>query len=247
MTEFLTSDLIEARHGFFSRVGGVSDGLYKGLNCGFGSEDARENVAQNRARVAQAMQVEMIASVYQHHSAEVVVVSADHDPSTKADAMVTQEIGVGLGIITADCAPVVFADKVAGVIGAAHAGWKGAFGGVLENTIATMVRLGATREAICAAVGPCISQQNYEVGEEFFERFLDEDPHNARFFTHAPSGSYLFDLPSFTLASLRGAGVGAAEWVGACTYADEGRYFSYRRTTHRNEPDYGRLISVICL
>ena len=247
MTEYLTSGLLGVKHGFFTRGGGVSEGLYTGLNCGFGSDDARENVTENRASVARAMGVDHVASVYQHHSADVIMVGADHDPAQKADAMVTKEAGIGLGVLTADCAPVLFADRDAGVIGAAHAGWKGAFGGVLENTIAEMESLGATRDGIKAAIGPCISQMNYEVGEEFLERFMDEDPQNSTYFANAPSGSYLFNLPLFALDAVRAAGVADVEWVGACTYADEARYYSYRRATHRGEADYGRLISVITL
>ena len=205
----------------------------------------------NRRRVAEAMGVapENLLSLHQIHSAEVVVAGPEGwSERPKADAAVTTTPGIALGILTADCAPVLFADADAGVIGAAHAGWRGAFDGVLEATVDAMEALGARRDEISAVVGPTISQRNYEVGQDFLERFMDEDPDHGRFFTHGTrEGKYRFDLPSFVLWRLRGAGVGSATWIRACTYAEPDRFFSFRRTTHLGEPDYGRLISAITL
>jgi YfiH family protein len=247
--EILTSDsLAPLRHGFFTRKGGASSGIFSGLNCGQGSSDQTEAVLTNRVRVAQAMQVEPdhLVSVHQCHSADVVVVDSPLSEKPKADAMVSATPGLALGILTADCQPVLFSDPDACVIGAAHAGWGGAVGGVLENTIDAMVTLGATRENIKAVVGPCISQVAYEVGPEYFERFYDEDPQNARFFTNGEGDKMQFDLPSYGLHRLRGAGV-QAEWTRHCTYSDPTRFYSYRRSVHQSEADYGRLIATIRL
>lgn len=250
--EILTSDDLNGiRHGFFTRRGGASSGIYAGLNCGPGSSDQQQAVTMNRRRVAEAMGVtpENLLSLHQIHSAEVVIAGPEGwNERPKADAAVTTTPGVALGILTADCAPVLFADADAGVIGAAHAGWRGAFDGVLEATVDAMEALGARRDEISAVVGPTISQRNYEVGQDFLERFMDEDPDHGRFFTHGTrEGKYRFDLPSFVLWRLRGAGVGSATWIRACTYAEPDRFFSFRRTTHLGEPDYGRLISAITL
>lgn len=247
--EILTADgLAPLRHGFFTRKGGASSGVFKGLNCGRGSSDQTEAVLTNRARVAQAMQVppENLVSVNQCHSADVVVVDGPLAETPKADAMVSATEGVALGILTADCQPVLFADGDAGVIGAAHAGWGGAISGVLENTVDAMVALGAARENITAVIGPCISQAAYEVGPEYFERFYDEDPENARFFANGEGDRMLFDLPGYGLHRLRSAGV-QAEWTRHCTYADPARFYSYRRSVHNKEADYGRLIATIRL
>jgi YfiH family protein len=247
--EILTADsLAPVRHGFFTRKGGASSGVFKGLNCGFGSSDQREVVATNRARVAEAMQVEPshLVSVHQVHSADVAVVSAPFETAPKVDAMVSATPGLALGILTADCQPVLFSDAQAGVIGAAHAGWGGAISGVLEATIEAMVGLGASRDAIRAVIGPCISQASYEVGAEYFERFMEDDPDNARFFAGGKGDKMQFDLPSFGLHRLRNAGV-EAEWTRHCTYLDADRFFSYRRSVHHKEADYGRLISAISL
>ncbi len=246
--EILTSPaLAPLRHGFFTRKGGASSGIFEGLNCGPGSSDQRNAVATNRARAAEALDVAPAAllSLHQHHSTDVVTVTETWADRPKADAMVTATPGLALGILTADCAPVLFADAEAGVIGAAHAGWRGALGGVLENTLTAMEALGARGDRTIAVVGPTISQRAYEVGPEFFEAFLDEDPDFSRFFINGEGERYLFDLPGLILHRLRTAGVAEAEWIGHCTYSDEDRFYSYRRTTHKGEADYGRLISTI--
>ncbi len=250
MIEILTSDaLAPVAHGFFTRKGGASSGIFQGLNCGPGSSDLSEAVAINRGRVAAAMDVpvEHLQTIHQVHSPDVVTLTAPLADRPRADAMVTATPGLALGILTADCQPVLFADAQAGVIGAAHAGWRGVKDGVLEATLAAMEALGASRAQTTAVIGPCISQAAYEVGPEFVEGFLDDDPEHARFFAGGAGDRAMFDLPSFGLARLRAAGIGHAEWTRHCTYADEERFFSYRRTTHRGEADYGRLISVIRL
>lgn len=240
------SALLPFRHGFFTRRGGASSGIFSGLNCGPGSSDQAEIVSINRARVAEAMGVspEALTSVHQVHSAEVVTATGPLSDKPKADAMVTATPGLALGVLTADCQPVLFADAEAQVIGAAHAGWRGARDGVLEATVEAMVALGATRDGIRAVIGPSISQRAYEVGPEFFEDFMAEDPDNSRFFAGGEGDRMLFDLPAYGLAKLRAAGV-EAEWSRHCTYSDEDRFYSYRRSTHRKEADYGRLISAI--
>jgi YfiH family protein len=248
--EILTSDMLSPlRHGFFTRRGGASSGIFHGLNCGNGSSDQREAVALNRARVANAMEVapEALVGVHQVHSPEVVVVTEATAERPKADALVTKTPGVALSILTADCQPVLFADHDAGVVGAAHAGWRGALDGVLEATLTAMEDLGADRSNTVAVIGPCISQKAYEVGPEFLEAFLAEDPDNARFFADGEGDRYMFDLPALGLRKLRQAGVRDAEWTRHCTYADSDRFYSYRRTTHLGEADYGRLISTIRL
>ncbi|QGX97422.1 peptidoglycan editing factor PgeF [Roseovarius faecimaris] len=248
--EILTSDRLEpTRHGFFTRKGGASSGVFEGLNCGAGSSDLSEVVTINRARVAQAMEVapERLVTVHQVHSAEVVTVSGPQSERPRADAMVTATPGVALAILTADCQPVLFSDPGAGVVGAAHAGWRGALDGVLEATLDAMEALGARREDTRAVIGPSISQANYEVGPDFIDPFLDQDPENARFFINGAGDRYHFDLPGYGLHRMRRAGVGEAEWTRHCTYRDAERFFSYRRATHAKEADYGRLISVIRL
>ncbi|MFO6464130.1 peptidoglycan editing factor PgeF [Jannaschia sp. KMU-145] len=245
--EFLRSDLLgDVAHGFFTRRGGASSGIFAGLNCGTGSSDQAEAVATNRARVAEAMDGPL-HGVHQVHSADVVTIDGPlSEPSTRADALVTASAGQVLTVLTADCQPVLFHEPEAGVIGAAHAGWKGALGGVLEATIDAMCDLGATRGRIRAAIGPTISQRAYEVGQEFLDRFEDEDPDALAHFANGADGKYQFDLPGYGLRRLRAAGV-RAEWTGHCTYSDAGRFYSYRRTTHAGEADYGRLISAITL
>jgi polyphenol oxidase len=239
------------RHAFFTREGGVSEGIYASLNGGVGSSDDPEKVRENRRRIAEALSVapEALISVYQVHSPDAVIVEgAWRDERPKADAMVTSVPGLALGITTADCGPVLFADAQARVIGAAHAGWRGAVTGVLQSTVAAMERLGARRENIVAVLGPTISQKAYEVGPDFIERFTTEAPGYGRFLKEAERPSHaMFDLPGFIGARLQAAGVGVFTDLGLCTYSDEERFFSYRRTTHRQEPDYGRLISAIAL
>ena len=243
--------LAGVRHGFFTRQGGVSAGLYHALNGGQGSDDEAHNVAENRARVAGALAVapDHLMSVYQIHSPDCLAVNAPWPGERpKADAMVTATPGLALAILTADCAPVLFADPDAGIVGAAHAGWKGAAAGVLESTIAAMCAIGARREAITAAIGPTISQPAYEVGPEFVDRFIAQEPTNGRFFTPSDrDGHAMFDLPAYIADRLDRAGVGQVDNTGLCTYSDEARFFSYRRATHRKEPDYGRLIAAIAL
>lgn len=252
--EILTSDqLSPVRHGFFTRRGGASSGVFSGLNCGAGSSDQREVVQINRNRAAQAMDVapNALVGVHQVHSADVVTVTDPlSDPASgrpKADAMVTATPDLALAILTADCQPVLFADPKAGVIGAAHAGWRGALIGILGATLDAMESLGAKRKNITAVIGPSISQRAYEVGPEFLEDFLLEDVDNTRFFANGTGDRMLFDLPAYGLHKLRDAGVGHAEWINHCTYSDPDRFYSYRRSTHAKEADYGRLISIIRL
>lgn len=248
--EIITADALkEVRHGFFTRRGGASSGVFAGLNCGQGSSDQSEIVEINRGRVADAMAVaaDDLVTVHQVHSAQVVQVDAALPQRPKADAMVTATPGLALGILTADCQPVLFADHSAGVIGAAHAGWRGALDGVLEATLEAMEALGAQRADTVAVIGPTISQRAYEVGPEFLDAFMADDIDNQRFFANGQGDRYLFDLPAFGLHKLRSIGVGHAEWTRHCTYCDPDRFYSYRRTTHNGEADYGRLISVIRL
>lgn len=248
MLDILTSDSLAFRHGFFTRTGGASKGIYAGLNCGLGSSDLSSAVHINRAWVAEALDLPPTAlvSLHQVHSADVVALTEPPTAPIKADGMVTSTPGLGLAILTADCQPVLFADPVARVIGAAHAGWRGAKDGVLEATVDAMLTLGAKRADITATIGPTISQKAYEVGPEFFEAFSDDDPTTRRFFAQGQGDRLLFDLPAYGLHRLRAAGV-QANWTGHCTYADPDRFYSYRRTTHARESDYGRLIAVIRL
>ncbi|MCF2906415.1 peptidoglycan editing factor PgeF [Octadecabacter sp. CECT 8868] len=248
--EIITTDsLSPIRHGFFTRRGGASSGVFEGLNCGTGSSDQIEAVTINRARVADAMGVgeHDLMGVYQVHSPDVITVTGPSKDRPKADAMVTATPGVALSVLSADCQPVLFADTEAGVIGAAHAGWKGALDGVLEATLDAMENLGASRANTCAVIGPCISQRAYEVGPEFFEDFIAQDMAFARFFANGEDGRYQFDLPALGLHRLREAGVGTAEWTRHCTYSDAERFYSYRRATHNKDADYGRLIAAITL
>jgi YfiH family protein len=237
-------------HGFFGREGGVSTGIYTSLNCGPGSRDDKTAVAQNRARVAAALAPDAtLVSLAQIHSPFVHVVGPDWNTARhpEGDAMVTATPGLALGILTADCAPVLFADAQARVIGAAHAGWKGAFGGVLEATIAAMESLGARRDHIHAAIGPCISAANYEVGADFRARFVEADAANARFFQAGKPDHYHFALEAYVAARLEKAELAAITPLGVCTYPAQNGFFSFRRTTHAGEPDYGREISAILL
>ncbi len=239
--------LAPLRHGFFTRRGGASSGVFAGLNCGTGSSDQADAVAINRDRVARAMDVPEagLVALSQTHSARVAIISIPPAPGARADAdaAVTGLRGLALSVLTADCAPVLFADAGAGVIGAAHAGWRGALDGILEATLAAMVGLGANPAETVAVVGPTISQPAYEVGPEFRETFLRADPANDRFFAPGHADRHHFDLPAYALHRL--AGVGLARWTGDCTYTDPGQFFSYRRSVHAKEADYGRLISAI--
>lgn len=238
------------RHGFFTRAGGVSKGLYAGLNTGTGSDDDQNNVAENRRRVAEWMGVEAVRllTLHQVHSPDAIIVREPYGlPRPKADGIVTDQPGLAICASSADCGPVLFADVEARVIGAAHAGWKGALTGVLESTIDAMELLGARRRLIVAVLGPSISQTNYEVGAEFVERFCADDAANALYF--APSkkeGHSMFDLNGYTVDRLTKAGVTASA-MNRCTYAEEDLFYSYRRSTHRKEPDYGRHVASIAL
>ena len=246
------STLPGIRHAFFTRAGGVSDGVYTSLNGGVGSSDATANVSENRARMAAQLGVEpdRLLTAYQIHSPNVVVAQTPwpHSERPRADAIVTRVPGLAIGVSTADCGPVLLADPQAGVIGAAHAGWRGALTGVVEAAIAAMEQLGARRAQIVAAAGPMIRQPNYEVGADLIERFLAADPDNARFFTPAGRpGHALFDLAGFVVDRLRRAEIAQVEDLGHCTYADPAQFYSYRRATHRAEPDYGRHVNAIAL
>ncbi|MEJ8572226.1 peptidoglycan editing factor PgeF [Microbaculum marinum] len=240
------------RHGFFTRHGGVSEGIYGSLNIGLGSRDDPARVAENRGRVADAMEVprDRLVTPWQSHSAVTLNVERPwtDDDRPDADAVVTRVPGLAIGISTADCTPVLFADPDARIVGAAHAGWRGALGGVLESAVDAMEGLGAHRDRIIAVIGPTISQDNYEVGHDFMQTFIDADPANARWF-EMPAGKDRphFNLPAYAAARLRSAEVGTVIDLGLCTYGEEDRFFSFRRTTHREESDYGRLISAIAL
>jgi YfiH family protein len=240
------------RHGFFTRDGGVSDGVYASLNGGVGSKDDMALVAENRARMARALNVAPtnFVTCFQIHSPDVVIAERPWTPESrpKADAIVTKVSGLAIGVSTADCGPVLFADEQAGVIGAAHAGWRGAFMGVIEKTIAAMETLGADRNRMVAALGPLIRKQNYEVSRNFVEEFLRADEAHAQFFSPAArEGHAMFDLPGFVAARIARSGVGFFEDLQLCTYADAERFYSYRRSVHRAEPDYGRHVNAIVL
>ncbi len=240
------------RHGFFTRTGGTSCGIYNSLNCGFGSDDDGAAVALNRERAMARLGLgaDALVTVYQVHGADVHVVQAGDAPDApiRADAMVTTATGVALGILTADCAPVLFADRENGVIGAAHAGWRGAQGGVVEATLTAMEKLGAARASVVAAVGPCIGGASYEVGPEFPAPFLADDPDHDRFFGPSErAGHFMFDLEAYVSHRLSRAGLATVTALGCDTCADEERFFSYRRATHLGESDYGRLLSAITI
>jgi YfiH family protein len=237
-------------HGFLGRNGGVSEGICAGLNVGLGSGDDPAAILENRRRaVAAAAPGAALVTVHQVHSAGVVQAVAPwpNDARPRADALVTDRPGLALGILTADCTPVLFADPAAGVIGAAHAGWQGALAGVIEATLAAMERIGADRARILAAVGPVIARKSYEVDERFLRRFAEADRENERFFSPGREGHHQFDLEAFVLSRLAAGGVTRAEALGLDTYAAPDRFFSYRRATHRGEPGYGRQISLIAL
>lgn len=235
-------------HGFFGREGGVSTGLFTSLNVGLGSSDDRACLDENRSCIAQALGATLV-TVHQVHSPTVVRVLAPipEDQRPHADAMVTNAPGLALGVLTADCGPVLLADAEAGVIGAAHAGWKGALTGVIAATVGMMEGLGARRDRIAAAVGPCIARRSYEVDDGFLTRFTDDDPAHERFFTSGKQGHHQFDLEGFIVARLAAEGLTRIAALGEDTYAQPARYFSYRRATHAAEPDYGRQLSAIAL
>lgn len=248
----LLADLPGIRHGFLTREGGVSEGIYAGLNCGYGSADNPDHVRENRARAAQSIGLppQALVTVHQVHSPDVVTVTTPwtHQEAPRADAMVTNQPGIALGILTADCVPVLFCDGQAGIVGAAHAGWKGAAGGVLAATVDAMRALGADPARIRAAVGPHIGWDSYEVGPEFRDRFLTEDAAHADLFKPSGrAGHWMFHLAAYVDAKLRHAGINHIAHAGQDTVTQEDRFFSYRRTTLRREPDYGRGISIIAL
>ncbi|MCJ8156517.1 peptidoglycan editing factor PgeF [Sphingomonas sp. LaA6.9] len=235
-------------HGFLGRRGGVSTGMHAGLNVGLGSADDREAILENRCRAADAVMPQAtLVTLYQVHSPDAVTVTGPfaEDQRPHADALVTDRPGLLLGILTADCVPVLFADREAGVVGAAHAGWKGAIKGVTDNTIAAMEALGADRSRITAAIGPCIARASYEVSDDFFWTFAAVDPENERFFSAGRPGHQQFDIEAYVAARLAASGIARVEALGLDTYADEDRFFSYRRACHQGEPGYGRQISLI--
>jgi YfiH family protein len=238
----------DVAHGFLGRRGGVSTGVVAGLNVGTGSADDPHAIAENRNRArAAVLPGARLVTLYQVHSPDAVAVIEPFEDRLRphADALVTDRPGLALGILTADCAPVLLADKEAGVVGAAHAGWKGAIGGVTDSTIALMETLGAKRERIAAAVGPCIARASYEVDLGFFRRFAESDPANERFFADGRPDHFQFDLEAYVARRLASAGVRTVETLGLDTYSDESRFYSFRRATHRGEPDYGRQIAII--
>ena len=246
------SALDGVRHAFFTREGGMSGGIYASLNSGVGSNDDPGHVAENRARMAQALGVDAarLITAYQIHSPHVVVADEPWSVETRprADAIVTRTPGLAIGVSTADCGPLLFADPQTRVIGAAHAGWRGAFSGVIEGTIAAMETLGADRDRISVALGPLIRKDNYEVSQSFVDEFLRADGTYARFFMPAArDGHAMFDLPGFIASRLVQSGIGRFEDIGICTYADPDRFYSYRRSVHRAEPDYGRHVNAIVL
>lgn len=250
----MSVEIIRARalegvpHGFLGRRGGLSTGIHAGLNVGLGSDDDAEAVQANRRLAAEAvLPGGTLVTLYQIHSADAVTVLGPLDSRPEGDALVTDRPGLALGILTADCAPVLLADRTAGVVGAAHAGWKGAIGGVTDAAIAAMEALGARRDRIAAAIGPCIARASYEVDESFIRRFGEHDPANERFFAPGRPGHYQFDLEAYVAHRLAAAGLTRIELLGLDTYADADRFFSFRRATHRGEPGYGRQVSIIGL
>ncbi len=242
----------DIRHGFFDRSGGTSHGLYSSLNCGLGSDDDKDIVLNNRATVAAHLKLAppQLITTYQHHSADVITVTGPWSTADApmADGMVTNISNIGLGILTADCAPVLFADTKSRVIGAAHAGWRGAVAGVTDNIITAMEKLGSQRSEIVAVIGPTISQSAYEVGPEFIDSFLAQDPAHQQFFRPSSREKHcMFDLPGYLAQRLERENIAAVSSVEKCTYAHDDQFFSYRRATHRGEEDYGRQMSVITL
>ncbi len=247
---FTATALAPLPHGFLGRRGGISTGIHAGLNVGIGSDDELEAVLENRRRATEAvLPGATLVTVHQVHSPDVVTVTGPIplDARPPADAMVTDRPGLLLGILTADCAPVLLSDAAAGIVGAAHAGWKGAIGGVMDRTIAAMEALGADRSRICAAIGPCIARASYEVDAGFAQRFQEQDPENERFFSAGRPDHFQFDLEGYVASRLAAAGIGRVEMLGLDTYPDAARFYSFRRATHQGEPGYGRQISLIGL
>ena len=244
---FLTTPaLASVTHGFFTRIGGVSTGLYDSLNVGLGSDDERTNVLENRDRVRDALGAQHLVTAYQTHSAVTAFIDAPQS-GIQADAIVTKTPGLAIGALAADCAPILLADTQNGIVGAAHSGWRGAFDGIIASVIDTMCAHGGQRQHIKAVIGPCISQAAYEVGPEFIAQFeIDYAADLDLFIPSQQAGHHMFDLPGFVQRQIGRCGV-EATWLGVCTYDDEDRFFSYRRTTHKGEADYGRQISAICL
>jgi YfiH family protein len=240
------------RHAFFTREGGVSGGIYQSLNSGVGSSDDPAHVTENRSRMAQALGVDAdrLVTAFQIHSPHVVVADQPWSVDTrpKADAIVTRTPGLAIGVSTADCGPLLFADPEARVIGAAHAGWRGAFSGVIEGTIVAMEKLGADRKRMAVALGPLIRQDKYEVSQSFVDDFLRADQRYARFFASAArEGHAMFDLPGFIASRIAQSGIQRFEDIGICTYSNPDHFYSYRRSTHQAEPDYGRHVNAIVL
>lgn len=247
---FRAAALAGVRHGFLGRRGGVSQGVCAGLNVGHGSGDDAAAIEENRRRAVEAVAPDAaLVTVHQIHSPLAVAVTEPwpHGERPRADALVTDRPSLALGILTADCAPVLLADRAAGVAGAAHAGWKGAFFGVVEATVAAMEGLGADRTRIAAAVGPCIARRSYEVDDEFLRRFAGAEAENERFFSPGRPGHHQFDLEGFVVSRLAEAGLGRVEALGEDTYSQPDRFYSYRRSTHRNEATYGRQIAIVAV
>ena len=246
MPPHLTSDLLPVPHGFFGSKGGVSTGIYASLNAGFGSNDDKKAVAENRGRIRTALNADFLVSLKQIHSDRVIIASNEPTAEMEADGLVTTVPGLAISALSADCGPVLLADVKAGVIGACHAGWRGALSGIVESTVATMCELGATPDNMAAVLGPCIGPDNYEVGDDFKAEFCEVDEDYARYF-HLPEGKKThFDLPAFILSRLAVMGV-RSDWTGHCTYAHSDDYFSYRRNTHAEINEYGRNLSAIAL
>ncbi len=246
MTPHLISRLIPVPHGFFGSKGGVSEGIYASLNAGFGSNDNKDHIAENRGRIRSALKADFLVSLKQVHSDIVIIAETEPVSDMEADGLVTTVPGLAISALSADCGPVLLADAKAGVIGACHAGWRGALSGIVESTVATMCELGATPETMTAALGPCIGPENYEVGEDFKTEFCNIDADYARFFHVRDEKKAHFDLPGFILSRLAVMGV-QSEWTGHCTYAEKDDYFSYRRNTHAGKIGYGRNLSAIVL
>jgi polyphenol oxidase len=244
------NNLFGAKHGFFTRLGGESTGIYKGLNCGLGSMDNKKIINRNRVLVANSMGISQSRLVFVHqiHSSDVITIKNKiHTSPVKGDALVTANKKIALSILTADCQPVLFLDKKNGIIGAAHAGWKGAFTGILQNTIKSMKAIGSEPDHISVTIGPSISQKNYEVGPEFFDTLCKDYKYNEKFFFKGNKNRFHFDLVGYSIYQIKKSGVRKVNYIDSCTYENPDLYFSYRRSVHKSEPDYGRMISTIML